>query len=481
MTKKIKSLFFLASVFLLTGILFFGHSYAQSNSKITPRLLELSRQKLKGASAAPAYGENLKVDVLFTAATDTDAVDFSFFHERKIEYQKSRHYIEASIDAALIPELDSIAGIAEIDISVQATHAAPVGNDLINATDYNNSGFKGAGIKIAVIDTQFDGWQSGRLSNVISADFTKAGYPPIDNSGTGGSHGTGCAGIFYDVVPEAQMYIARISGVVSMENAYEWFFNNGVKIVSMSLNTAIQGNPILNNYIDKGILVVAAAGNNGPGANTLFIPATLEKVLTVGSIDIANIANWDNGVVANISSRGPGENGCIKPDILAPSLYGYTSNATPLVAGAAVILLSLADRNLCDTPAKLKALVLSFAQPIGTAPDNNYGNGKLVLPNYSDFIAVRSFNDVKYYPNPIRPSKGLNYAKMNFANIPAGTHIKIYTMLGKIVRDLEADASGTAVWDGKNNSGEKAASGVYIVYMEDGNGNKKRIKIAVER
>ncbi|MCL1971607.1 MAG: glycoside hydrolase family 97 catalytic domain-containing protein [Endomicrobia bacterium] len=94
---------------------------------------------------------------------------------------------------------------------------------------------------------------------------------------------------------------------------------------------------------------------------------------------------------------------------------------------------------------------------------------------------AKAFENMKYYPNPLQPSKGLNYAKMNFSNIPAGTRIKIYTMLGQVVRDLEADASGMAVWDGKNNAGAKAASGVYIVYMEDGNGNKKRIKIAVER
>jgi hypothetical protein len=94
---------------------------------------------------------------------------------------------------------------------------------------------------------------------------------------------------------------------------------------------------------------------------------------------------------------------------------------------------------------------------------------------------TKAFEKMKYYPNPLQPSKGASYAKMNFANIPAGTHIKIYTILGQVVRELEADASGMAVWDGRNNAGEKAASGVYIVYMEDGNGNKKRIKIAVER
>jgi len=94
---------------------------------------------------------------------------------------------------------------------------------------------------------------------------------------------------------------------------------------------------------------------------------------------------------------------------------------------------------------------------------------------------VKAFENVKYYPNPIQPSKGMSYAKMSFSNMPASTRIKIYTMLGRVVRDLESDANGMAVWDGRNNAGEKVASGIYIAYMEDKNGNKKRIKIAVER
>ncbi|MDR1695759.1 MAG: M6 family metalloprotease domain-containing protein [Endomicrobium sp.] len=96
-------------------------------------------------------------------------------------------------------------------------------------------------------------------------------------------------------------------------------------------------------------------------------------------------------------------------------------------------------------------------------------------------VSAKALEDVRYYPNPIQPSKGLNYARMNFSNMPAGTRIKIYTMLGQIVRTMEADASGMAVWDGRNDSGDNAASGVYIAYMEDGGGNKKRIKIALER
>gem|GEM_PF-2119660 len=438
MTQKKKSLFFLASVVLLTCLLFCGQSYAQgddrpqSRSKITDRLLELSRQKLKGASSAPAYGENPKVEVLFTAATNTNAVDFSFFNERKIEYIKSEHYIEASIDAVLIPELDSIAGIAEIDISFPATPIASAGNALMNVTDYNNNGVKGAGVKVAVVDIQFDGHQ-GRLAgaNVKSADFTISGSPPIANSGTNGSHGTTCAGIFYDIVPEAQFHLARISGVASLENAYEWCFNNGVKIVSLSLSFGMNvvaptgANAVINNYTDKGILTVAGAGNSGPGANTIISPATQEKALAVGSIDIDNIANWNNDVVANMSSRGPGANGSIKPDILGPASGGYTSFSTPHVAGAAAILLSIADNNICDTPAKLKSLVLSFAKPIGVSPNNNSGYGKLVLPDFSDFVSLK--NGMIDTITPVESRRGTNNVSVtiNGTNLLAGSTAKL--------------------------------------------------------
>jgi len=395
----------------------------------------LYRQKLKGASAAPAYGENPKVCVLFTAATNTAAVDFSFFNERKIEYTKSEHYIEAYVDAALIPELDGIAGIAEIDISIQATPDASVGNALINVTDYNNSGFKGAGIKIAVVDFMgFNGYQSRLPSSVISADFTKPGNPPIDNVDPVGRHGTECSGLVYDIVPEAQLYIAKISGVVSMENAYEWCFNNGVKIISLSGNMATnQASTVANNYTDKGILIVASAGNNGPGANTINPMANQERVLAVGSIDINNIANWHNGTVANMSSRGPGANGCIKPDILGPSAGGYTSFSTPHVAGAAAILLSAADTNLCDTPEKLKALVLSFARPIGTAPDNNYGNGKLVLPDYIDLGSLNAISTI----TPTESRRGTNNVSVtvNGTNLLAGSTAKLVKGTSTITAD----------------------------------------------
>jgi hypothetical protein len=144
------------------------------------------------------------------------------------------------------------------------------------------------------------------------------------------------------------------------------------------------------------------------------------------------------------------------------SVAGITLGTTVTAGNITTVIIG----TTIETPAGIHPLTLT----IDGLTSNNFN------------LAVENkFSDVKYYPNPLRPSKGPNYSKMQFSNIPPETRIKIYTMLGQEVRELKADAIGTAVWDGKNNSGEKAASGVYIVYMEDGSGNKKRIKIAVER
>ena len=90
------------------------------------------------------------------------------------------------------------------------------------------------------------------------------------------------------------------------------------------------------------------------------------------------------------------------------------------------------------------------------------------------------FSAIKYYPNPLRPANGPLYSKINFTNMPANTTIKIYTILGELVRTIDGDANGMVSWDGKDSSGSDAASGTYIVRLT-GAGTDKIIKVAVQR
>jgi hypothetical protein len=84
----------------------------------------------------------------------------------------------------------------------------------------------------------------------------------------------------------------------------------------------------------------------------------------------------------------------------------------------------------------------------------------------------------KAFPNPFRPAQG--HTTMMFANLPAGARVRIYDFSGALVRDLTANAAGLASWDGANQSGKKAASGVYFVFAQ-GAGGRKTFKAAIQR
>ncbi|MBI4248887.1 MAG: fibronectin type III domain-containing protein, partial [Elusimicrobia bacterium] len=84
----------------------------------------------------------------------------------------------------------------------------------------------------------------------------------------------------------------------------------------------------------------------------------------------------------------------------------------------------------------------------------------------------------KIFPNPLRPALG--HGEMKFADLPAGASIRIYTVAGELVQELQSNAAGIASWNGRNRSGEKAASGVYFVFIEK-DGERKTFKAAVQR
>lgn len=88
--------------------------------------------------------------------------------------------------------------------------------------------------------------------------------------------------------------------------------------------------------------------------------------------------------------------------------------------------------------------------------------------------------NVKIYPNPYKPNSVSDV--MHFANVPPHAKIRIYTFLGELVREIKADVNGMAHWDGRNWDGRKAASGVYIAFIQprDKKGGKS-FKMALER
>lgn len=88
------------------------------------------------------------------------------------------------------------------------------------------------------------------------------------------------------------------------------------------------------------------------------------------------------------------------------------------------------------------------------------------------------------YPNPVNFSKAVG-GTLKFSNLTDNAGIKIFDVTGRLVKSLDPGtpendgSSGTAVWDGRNESGARVAMGMYLYLIKDSAGNKTRGTIGV--
>jgi serine protease AprX len=222
------------------------------------------------------------------------------------------------------------------------------------------TGFDGAGVGVAVIDSGVTGWHDdlARVDNgralvgqriVGFADFTSTTAGVADGYG----HGTHVAGIVsgsgYDsdgahagVAPGAHLLVLKVldaqgHGYVSdviraLDFAIATRARFNLRVVNLSI-----GAPVLESYetdpltlaalraVEAGLVVVAAAGNLGKNAQDelqyggITAPGNAPWVLTVGAYSHMGTVETGDDRVAGYSSRGPtAVDFTAKPDLVAP-------------------------------------------------------------------------------------------------------------------------------------------------------------------
>ena len=221
---------------------------------------------------------------------------------------------------------------------------------------WKETGLKGKGIVVAILDTGIDAIHpdfNGRVMNGI--DFTRSFYNWGDISG----HGTHCAGIIgsnkLGIAPEVTLLPVKVindqgSGEIShIINGINWAIDAGADVINMSLGGDGEIHPQLREAIDRailhGLIVVCAAGNSGPYPDTVGAPGNYRACVTVGAVDRSE-------QVANFSSRGLSLD-CVAPGVDVLSTYpGYrytllsgTSMACPHVSGIAALWLEKQRRD----------------------------------------------------------------------------------------------------------------------------------------
>lgn len=213
---------------------------------------------------------------------------------------------------------------------------------------------RGAGIKVAIIDTGID-----HLHPDLAPNFAAGvSFVPGETFSDGNGHGTHVAGIIgarqngsgvVGVAPNCCLYSVKAldrtgNGLYSyIISSIIWCVRNGMDVINLSLggNEHVQA---LENACDyayrHNVLLVAAAGNFGPRGDSVTYPARYGSVIAVSAVDPA-------GILASFSSRGE------HVDLTAPGVqilstlpgnrYGRlngTSMAAPHVAGAAALAVS---------------------------------------------------------------------------------------------------------------------------------------------
>jgi len=144
------------------------------------------------------------------------------------------------------------------------------GVDLTGGSGFHDADYRGAGVKVAVIDVGFKGLTEAQASGdlpqgVITHDYTGNGLL------TEYLHGTACAEIVHDMAPDAELHLLKIRDEIDIYNAYDYCVGNGIDIISFSLGTFGSGpgdgtgplSEAADSLREDGILFVAAAGNHG--------------------------------------------------------------------------------------------------------------------------------------------------------------------------------------------------------------------------
>ncbi|MDP2310506.1 MAG: S8 family serine peptidase [Pseudomonadota bacterium] len=162
------------------------------------------------------------------------------------------------------PSLDSYDAIEGIEaLGAEAWHAA---------------GITGSGVKVAVFDVQwFDtGLWADELGDVTTQDCQshRSCDVPMDTfrpryTFEEGSHGVACAQVIRDIAPGVELYLVRVNGQTTLENAAAWAVREGIDVVSMSMsffnNSFHDGSGGVNDAVDiltaGGVLLVNSAGN----------------------------------------------------------------------------------------------------------------------------------------------------------------------------------------------------------------------------
>lgn len=229
---------------------------------------------------------------------------------------------------------------------------------------------RGDGVKVAILDTGISPHPDLVIAGGVNVAKKNKSFYDFDD------HGTSVAGVvaaigknrmIFGVAPRVKLYAVKASvkgefPFSAIVEGIDWCIRNRMDVINMSFGGVSSGaeRAIVRRAYRKGIVMVAAAGNDGPNnKNGIDFPAGFPEVIAVAATNKRN-------QIASFSSRGRGiDVAAPGVDILSTTNKGGfaksngTSLAAPFVTGTVALMLA---NNPKLSPRRVRKVLMKTAK-----------------------------------------------------------------------------------------------------------------------
>lgn len=372
--------------------------------------------------------------------------------------------------------------VAIVDNGVRLSHEDLTGSKWVNPTP--NSGL------LDQYPNDVNGWDVSDNDNNPS--------PPAGTTDTSKfAHGTICAGIAaastnngvgvaslgFNIKFMAVKCSPNNSNGNSLPDAYDGLYyaiQAGADIISMSWGGTsgafLTGENLINSAHSDGIVLVAAAGNEGD--NLAYYPAAYNHVISVGSTDDNDAKSSFSNYHSSVDVMAPGR-GLYTVDAGSNQSYGYasgTSMSTPVVAGLIGLMKS---QNPSLTPDQLETQLKQSCDNIDAQNPSfvgQIGAGRINAVQALGGSVPTGINNIaestcSIYPNPASDQLSVKYDGKDHAQFNM-YHVSGVQVLAQVLNTANTshniDVSGLA-------------AGVYIIQLNSYSGAIHTERIVIKK
>jgi serine protease AprX len=425
-----------------------------SAALLAPATLAASSEAASAASGAPSAAYIVSdLGGIGSALAQSDVLSVGGLVEQGLSAADAVLATLSSPEVALLRLIPTVTVTPDLAVTVSSTTTpaesrapAAVFPEQSGATQLWADGDTGAGVNVAVLDTGIDPLPdfAGRL--LPGVDLSGEGNPDLDSYGHGtfvagliAGDGASSGGLYEGEAPGAGLVPVKVAGasgetdLATVIAGIDWVIANHVAEHIGVLNLSLGYVPVESTAVDPldlavqsaweaDIVVVAAAGNDGPDNGTILSPGDDPLVITAGSLNDQGSLSPAGDTMSTFSSVGPTDpDGWFKPDLVASGqsvvslrapgstvdvenptarigsgnfVGSGTSFSTAIVSGAAALVLA-AHPGL--TPDQVKAALLGTTSPGPVGNPFVDGHGEL---NVAAAVAAAGLN-VNQPPVPV--------------------------------------------------------------------------------